>query len=72
MAQSKRDKAIILAQKNTGLNKVTIKSVGDKYQAMMNGKKIYAPTSRATALKHAKALRIDAKHHDKSGHKLNQ
>ena len=62
----------MFAQKKTGLNKVTMRKVGDKYQTLMNGKGVFAPTSQATALKHLKMLKIDAEHHDKSKHKLNQ
>ena len=71
MPQSDREKAM-WAQKKTGLNRVTVKKVGDKYQTLMNGKGVFAPSSRTLALKHLKALKIDAEHHDKSGHKLNQ
>lgn len=70
----KEEIAIIMKfQKKTGLNKVTVKQIGNKHQVLMNGKKVFSkPTTPATTLKHIKMLQKDAVHHDKTGVKLNQ
>ena len=58
-------------EKRSGLNKVTVQSLGqNRYQANMNGKGAYMPATESLVKDHLRQMIQDAKFYDRQGKKI--